>query len=175
LSEQAPIRIAVSACLLGERVRYDGDHKLHEVVATRLAHRFELISVCPEIELGLGVPRPPIRLVGMGEQPQLIATDDGRDLGPSMREFADRRVSELLALGIAGYVLKSGSPSCAIASAGRFEDSVAGAPIDRQGRGVFVERLLAARPGLPLIEETELDNDAALTEFLAKVHLGAAS
>jgi uncharacterized protein YbbK (DUF523 family) len=150
-------------------VRYDGDHKRHDIVVTTLADRFELIAVCPELELGLGVPRPPIRLVGLGPEPQLIASDDGRDLGPSMRAFADNRVSALLELGIAGYVLKSGSPSCGLSSAERFADEATGSATDRHGRGVFVERLLMVRPDFPCIEDSELGSETALADFLAKV------
>ena len=106
------IRVGVSACLLGEPVRYDGGHKRSAVLVELLGSRFRWVPVCPEMEIGLGTPREPVRLVGDLHGPRMLGVSTARDLTRPMTEYAQRRARELAALDIAGYVLKSASPSC---------------------------------------------------------------
>jgi uncharacterized protein YbbK (DUF523 family) len=136
------IRVGVSACLLGHAVRWDGRHKL-EPALRGLA--VEWVPVCPEVELGLGVPRPPLDIVGGA----LIESGTGRDLTAAMRGFAARRVA---ALGrLSGYVLKLRSPSC------------------DPDRGLFAAALRAACPELPVAAEEELRDPAAGARFWERV------
>lgn len=127
-TERAPLRLGVSACLLGERVRYDGDHRRDGFVVGALARWFAFVAVCPEVEIGLGVPRPPIRLEttrarkrngaarkGDGGAIRLVCPSTGEDLTRRMAAFASRRVAALRREGIDGFILKSGSPSCGMA------------------------------------------------------------
>jgi uncharacterized protein YbgA (DUF1722 family)/uncharacterized protein YbbK (DUF523 family) len=154
------LRVGVSACLLGQTVRYDGGHKHDRFVTDELGRFVELVPVCPEVELGLGVPRETLRLEGPVEAPRLISRS-GIDRTPAMQAWAKVRLEALAGLELDGYVLKKGSPSC-----GLFRVPVhgerGGAPA-RQGRGIFTAALAARLPLLPVEEEGRLC-DAALRE-----------
>src|SRR5512140_1748762 len=107
----ARIRIGVSSCLLGKKVRYDGQHKRDPFLTETLDPFVEWVPVCPELELGLGVPREPIRLVGRPEAPR-VAERSGTDHTAAMRAFAEARVATLAAEDLAGWITKKDSPSC---------------------------------------------------------------
>src|SRR5262245_241287 len=104
--EPEKIRLGVSACLLGDEVRYDGGHKRDACLVDTLGPFVEWVPVCPEVEVGLGVPRPAIRLVGSAVTPSLVVATTGADLTVQMQRFASRRVAELKELSLHGYVLK---------------------------------------------------------------------
>src|SRR5690606_4696456 len=112
--ERAPIRIGISSCLLGHAVRWDGGHKRDAFLVERLGRFVEWVPVCPELELGMGVPREPIRLVARGAGIRLVSVSGGVDWTARMRAFAQRRVRALARLGLCGYVLKARSPSCGL-------------------------------------------------------------
>lgn len=158
-------RVAVSACLLGEAVRHDGAHKRSTALLERLAPHVELIALCPEVELGLGVPREPIQLEappgGVGP-PRLVALRSRRDLTEAMAAYAEIRVAALAALGVAGCVLKSRSPSCGVRGVG-----VAGT--SSTAPGAFASVLQLCLPGLPVVEETALEDAEHCERFLAAV------
>ena len=111
MSEPA-IRVGVSSCLLGEEVRFDKGHKRDRFVTDVLGPFVEWVPVCPEVEAGLGLPRPSMRLVRDGDEVRMLETKSGRDHTRTMRRFAARRVRALRALDLCGYVLKKDSPSC---------------------------------------------------------------
>lgn len=152
----ARLRLGVSSCLLGERVRYDGGHKRHPVITEELGEHVDWVAVCPELELGLGTPRAPIRLVrDRGGGVRLLQPATGLDLTEQMRRFAEARVATLELLDLDGYVFKSGSPSC-----GLFE-----------ARGLFAQVLTERLPDLPVEEEGGLDDDDRRAAFLQRVHV----
>src|SRR5437773_986443 len=95
----APLRLGISACLLGQAVRYDGGHKRDPFLAATLGRFVEWVAVCPEVEIGLGVPREPIRLEGDPAAPRLVAANSRRDLTRAMTRFARARAAELRRLG----------------------------------------------------------------------------
>lgn len=163
-------RVAVSACLLGEAVRHDGAHKRSAALLERLAPHVDLIAVCPEVELGLGVPRAPIQLEpppgGVGPL-RLVAPGTRRDLTEAMAAYAEARVAALGALHLSGYVLKSRSPSC-----GARGVAVAGAAYTAPG--AFAAVLQRRLPDLPVVEETGLEDPALCERFLAAVRRHAA-
>lgn len=142
----ARLRLGVSSCLLGETVRYDGGHKLRAVLPEIFAEEMDFVPTCPEIEIGLGVPREPIRLEG--EEPRLVAAASRTDHTRAMTAWGRRRTRELRSLGIAGYVLKERSPSC---GPRRVEVVGAGGTVRRNGVGLFAAALGAAFPHLPVI------------------------
>jgi uncharacterized protein YbbK (DUF523 family) len=164
------VKLGVSACLLGERVRYDGQHQRHDWLVDVLGPLVTWVPVCPELELGLGVPRPPIELVRDPArfELRLIDTGSGRDLSADMRAFAAARVAGLAAQGIAGYVLKSKSPSCGVAGVKVFAGPGESA-FTRSGRGLFAAALLERLPDLPVIEDHELDDPCARDQFVTRV------
>ena len=110
-SEEPTIRLGVSTCLLGEEVRYDGGHKLDQFLVNTLGRFVEWVPVCPEFEIGLGVPRESLRLVGDPEAPRLIAPKSGQDHTERMQTWARERLEELAAIKLHGFVFKKDSPS----------------------------------------------------------------
>jgi hypothetical protein len=98
----APLRLGISACLLGEAVRWDGGHRRDPFLTETLGRWVEWVPVCPEVELGLGVPRETIRLEGSSAAPRLVAVDSRRDLTADMRALAERRVAALARLDLSG-------------------------------------------------------------------------
>ena len=160
-----PIRVGVSACLLGESVRWDGGHKRDAWLVDLLGPHVEWVAVCPEVELGLGVPREPIRLEGDPARPRLVAHGSGRDLTQAMTRFARRRIAELDRLGLDGYVLKSRSPSCGMERVPVHGRRTA----PRRGTGAFARALLAHFPLLPVEEEERLHDPRRREAFVARL------
>jgi uncharacterized protein YbgA (DUF1722 family)/uncharacterized protein YbbK (DUF523 family) len=168
--EPPKIRVGASACLLGQEVRYDGGHKRDAFLTDILGPFVEWVPVCPEMEVGLGVPRPPIRLVGDSAAPRLMVEKSGEDLTARMRRWASGRIDELAALGLHGYVLKRGSPSCGLIRVRVYgEDGVPG----RVGRGVFAAALTDALPLLPVEEEGRLTDAGIRESFIERVFAAA--
>ncbi len=154
------IRVGISSCLLGRRVRFDGGHKEDRFITQTLGKYFEWVPVCPEVELGLGTPRETIRLERIGAETRLVAPKSGRDLTESMRAFTKARVESLAAEDISAYILKSDSPSCGME---RVRIYAPGGMPARSGRGFFAEALLERFPNMPVEEEGRL-NDPRLRE-----------
>ncbi len=155
-----PVRIGISACLLGSEVRYDGGHKRDPFLVETFGRFVEWVPVCPEVELRLGIPRPTLRLERDHDDVRLVMPSTGHDYTAAMRAYAGRRVAVLATDELCGYILKRDSPSC-----GMERVKVYGAhnmPA-KSGRGLFAEALLQRLPHLPVEEEGRL-NDPALRE-----------
>jgi len=162
----APIRIGVSACLLGQEVRYDGGHKRDPFLVETFGRYVEWVQVCPEVEMGLGTPRDPIRLERDGKDVRLVNPKTGADLTRKMRTYAPRRVAALKDQNLCGYILKKDSPSCGMERV-RVYDS-GGVP-SRNGRGLFAEALLRRYPSLPVEEEGRLNDPRIRENFVERV------
>ena len=158
-------RIGISACLLGQHVRYDGGHKKDAFVTGVLARFVSLVAVCPEVELGLGTPRESIRLERDGELVRLVAPKSGRDHTDAMRRYAERRVAEIEALDLCGYILKKDSPSCGM----EHVRVHAGRRASRTGRGAFAAVILERMPLLPVEEEGRLRDLKLRESFVERV------
>jgi uncharacterized protein YbgA (DUF1722 family)/uncharacterized protein YbbK (DUF523 family) len=161
-------RVGVSACLLGHQVRYDGGHKRDAFIMGPLSKHLEFVPICPETAIGLGVPRPTIRLQGDITRPRLVGSDDPAwDLTREMERYAERQVEALRDL--CGYILKKNSPSCGMERVKVFNES--GGHAERKGRGVFARILMQRLPLLPVEEEGRL-NDAVLREnFINRIYV----
>jgi uncharacterized protein YbbK (DUF523 family) len=109
-----PIRIGISACLLGEKVRFDGGHKQDPFLTGTFGRFVEWVPVCPEVEAGLGTPRESMRLVRTQDGVRLLTVKTARDLTATLDDYAKRRVEDLVAEELCGYVLKRDSPSCGL-------------------------------------------------------------
>jgi uncharacterized protein YbbK (DUF523 family)/uncharacterized protein YbgA (DUF1722 family) len=153
-------RVGVSACLLGEAVRYDGGHKRQDEMLAQLDDKFDWVAVCPEVELGLGVPRETIQLERTTAGLRLLTSETRRDLTASMRDWAGRRFDSIGPLD--GYLLKARSPSC-----GRGTAAVVGSP--DPASGLFAEALEQRFPNLPTVEETDLADSPAREKFRRRV------
>lgn len=165
-------RVGISACLLGERVRYDGVPLRDRFVNEVLGRFVEYVPVCPEVELGLGVPRETIRLVRDERQPtRLIAPRSGRDLTEPMRRLAAAICERLAALQVDGFVVKKNSPTCGLYRVRLYtpEGQLAG----RLGTGVFAEVLRERLPLLPVEEEGRLNDPVLRETFVAQVYARA--
>ena len=161
----ARLRIGISSCLLGQRVRYDGGHKRDASLAQLFGPDVEWIPVCPEVEVGMGTPREPLRLERDGTRVRMLTVDTRVDYTDRMNEWAKQRVAALAALNLDAYVLKSKSPSCGKDDVSVL-DSVGGRTL---GRGLFAGVLVAALPDLPIEDESRLRDPAAATRFVSRV------
>jgi uncharacterized protein YbgA (DUF1722 family)/uncharacterized protein YbbK (DUF523 family) len=160
------IRLGISSCLLGEAVRYDGGHKRDAFLAETLGPFVEWVPVCPEVELGLGVPRDTLRLVGEARAPRLVVERTGEDLTARMQRFARGRLDALAALDLDGYVLKRASPSCGLFRVRVYgREGVPGAA----GGGLFASALVERFPALPVEEEGRLNDPAIRENFIERV------
>ena len=168
-------RVGVSACLLGEEVRYNGEHKRDPFLTDILGRYVEWVPVCPEVEIGLGTPRPPMRLVriGKGEESaiRMVTPETGTDHTDAMRAYAERRVEELARAGLDGYILKKDSPSCGMERVKLYPAE--GGPAIREARGLFADVLLRRLPHLPVEEEERLHDAALLENFINRVFVHA--
>ncbi|MGH7820265.1 MAG: DUF523 domain-containing protein [Candidatus Binatia bacterium] len=160
------VRVGVSACLLGEAVRHDGGHKREPIVADVLARLVRLVPVCPEVEIGLGTPREPIRLEREGGGVRLVGIVSRRDLTRAMDDYSRRKLDELSLLGLSGYILKKSSPSCG-ADRVPVTDSRGSAVGYAAGR--FAAALRDRWPLLPIEEEDRLADATTLRSFLERV------
>jgi len=169
MSEEPRLRVGVSACLLGEEVRYDGGHKREPFLVEVLGREVEWVPVCPEVEIGLGTPRPPMNLVRIGGETRLITAETGADHTAAMRSYAERRVEELAGDRLAGYILKKDSPSCGLERVKLYPE--AGGDQTGEARGLFAEALVRRFPDLPVEEEDGLRDPARRERFLARVRM----
>ena len=168
----ARLRIGISSCLLGDEVRFDGGHKRAASLIAALDPDVEWVRVCPEVELGMGVPREPVQLVGTVEGTRMIAIDTRIDHTDAMRDYAARRVRQLAAANLSGYILKAKSPSCGLHDVTVHDgDGRATAT----GSGLFAEALRAALPELPIEDELRLEDPHARAAFLARAGAYAAA
>jgi uncharacterized protein YbgA (DUF1722 family)/uncharacterized protein YbbK (DUF523 family) len=127
----------------------------------------EWVPVCPELEVGMGVPREPIRLVGSSAAPRLVAERSGEDHTEAMRRYAEARVAELATLDLSGYVLKEDSPSCGMVRVR--VHGPRGGPPRRDGVGAFARVLLQRLPLLPVEEEGRLQDPALRESFIERI------
>lgn len=163
-SSPLPIRVGISACLLGEKVRYDGNHKLDTYLRDTLGQYFQFVPVCPEAGSGLGVPRPTIRLMGDPQHPRAVGVlDPTHDVTASLLQWSRRTARELPALS--GFILKARSPSCGMERVKVYQDKGPARP----GRGIFAGELMDRRPLLPVEEEGRLGDPALRENFIERV------
>ncbi len=159
-----PIRIGISACLLGQRVRYDGAHKHNAYITGTLGRVFRLVPVCPETAIGLGVPRTPIRLEGDPRCPRAVGVDvSRRDVTGDLAACGERVARELS--DISGFILKSRSPSCGLHDV----EVHAGRTVRRHGTGIFARSLMRTRPLLPVETDDRLGDADIRANFLERV------
>lgn len=159
-------KIAVSSCLLGERVRYDGGHKELALITHELKNFFEITSLCPEMMMGLGVPRPPIYARKTQEKKlELRTRTDDQDLTILAQKTFAEQIDPQLG-GIHGYIFKSRSPSCAVRPV-EFNQG------EKPVRGLFANWTLESNPLLPVVEESDLLTALGALTFTLKVYLVA--
>jgi uncharacterized protein YbbK (DUF523 family) len=158
-------RVGISACLLGEPVRYDGGHKRDACIIDTLSDCFEWLPVCPEAGAGLGVPRPPVRLVTGPNGLQVLGVDDpALDVTDALKSFSQDWFEGLS--DISGFILKSRSPSCGLYDTPCFDPQ----GMERsQGGGLFARLLIERYPRLPLEDENGIHDSQRRQAFIDRV------
>jgi uncharacterized protein YbgA (DUF1722 family)/uncharacterized protein YbbK (DUF523 family) len=162
----SPVRIGISSCLLGNRVRYDGGHKLDPFLAQTLGAFVEYVPVCPEVEAGFPVPREAFRLVGDPESPRLVTQKTGVDVTGRMQAWAASRLDELARLGLCGFVFKANSPSSGMERVKVYNET--GVAL-RKGTGLFAAAFMKRFPLLPVEEEGRLHDMALRENFVERI------
>lgn len=161
------IRIAISGCLLGQEVRYDGGHRLNEYITETLGPVFDFMPLCPEVAIGMGIPRPPIRLVRQGSEVRALGVDDPTlDVTEPLAGYADQVAPKLGR--VSGYILKKNSPSCGMARVKLY--STRGTPADK-ATGIYAGRLMEQCPELPFEEEGRLMDPVWRENFIERVFI----
>ena len=160
------IRLGISACLLGERVRFDSGHKREPFLVESLGQFVDWVSVCPEVESGMGAPREAMRLVRVDDEIRLLTNKTAQDKTVMLRHFSSRRVNELAEEDLCGFVLKKDSPSCGLERVKVY--SPGGVPT-KTGRGLFAEALAARFPLLPVEEEGRLNDPRLRENFVERI------
>jgi uncharacterized protein YbgA (DUF1722 family)/uncharacterized protein YbbK (DUF523 family) len=162
----AKIRLGLSSCLLGEKVRYDGGHRWDRFITDTLGPYVEFVPVCPEVECGLGVPREPMRLVGRPDAPRLLTVRTGQDLTQRLLTWARQRVRELAQEDLDGFIFKAKSPSSGMARVKVYNDR--GVP-SATGVGLFAGVFMARFPLLPVADEARLYDPEIRENFLERI------
>ena len=165
-AKQSVLTIGISSCLIGEEVRWDGGHKRNELLADFLSRHVQYVPVCPELEVGMGVPREPVHLIGATAAPRMVGVRSGKDWTEAMRRYARSKVRQLQALDLSGYVLKKNSPSCGMERV--LVHSGKGARA-RRGVGLFAQELRRQMPLLPVEEEGRLQDSELRENFIERV------
>jgi uncharacterized protein YbgA (DUF1722 family)/uncharacterized protein YbbK (DUF523 family) len=160
------IRLGISSCLLGEKVRYDGGHKLDPYIRETLGQYIEWVSVCPEVEYGLPVPREAMRLVGTPEAPRLVTARTEVDHTAGMRRWAAEKLKELAKEELCGFVFKSRSPSSGMRGVNVY--NLSGIPA-RTGVGLFAKAFMERYPLMPVEDDARLHNPALRENFIERV------
>jgi uncharacterized protein YbgA (DUF1722 family)/uncharacterized protein YbbK (DUF523 family) len=160
------IPIGISQCLLGDPVRFDGGHKRNRYLTDVLSAYFDYRPVCPEVAIGLGIPRKPIRLIVTDGQERIRGVDNTElDVTDALVAEADKAASAMQ--DICGYVFMQNSPSCGVYGLKRYGEN--GYGIDSKGRGAYAKRFMELMPLIP-VEEAGRLNDAGLREnFITRI------
>ena len=157
--------VAVSECLRGVRVRWNGDHNGDGWPRRVAEELFTLVGLCPEVGIGMGVPRAPIQLVGEAANPcAVMVTDPNTDMTTRLKDFASRSAPVLNE--VAGYIFADRSPSCGFAGVKLFAPD---GSYRRVGRGVYASAVLAAYPALPAVDAEMLAAEDMLLDFAVAV------
>ncbi|MDD5727051.1 MAG: DUF523 and DUF1722 domain-containing protein [Victivallales bacterium] len=166
MPESDKIKLGISSCLLGEAVRYDGQHKHDHYLTDVLGKYVDWLPVCPEVECGLPIPREAMHLTGNSASPHLVTVKTGRDLTEQMRNWCSRKISELEKLELCGFVFKSKSPSSGLYNVKIY--NAKGVP-QKNGTGMFARTFTEHFPLLPVEEEGRLHDAGLRSRFIDHV------
>ena len=163
----ALIKLGISACLLGENVRYDGCLKLNRCIIETLGPHFSFVPVCPEVECGMPTPREAMRLEGDQADPRLFAINSRTDKTLQMTDFSKVRVKKLEDVDLCGFVFKERSPSCGLTMVPLHD----GSGFERFTIGMFAREVTRCFPLMPLEEAERLENPDIRKDFIERIVL----
>lgn len=160
------IKVGISSCLLGQEVRYDGTHKHFRLATDSLARYFDFVPECPEVGVGMSIPRKPIRLVGEVDKPNAVAVhDETLDYTAKLTRFGQRKAQQHTDL--AGYIFMKNSPSCGLFRVKVYQEN--GYPAATPGRGLYARAFTDAHPLLPVEESGRLCDPTLRENFVTRV------
>lgn len=166
VKETASIKIGVSACVVGEKVRFDSGHKANRFITDELSPYFSFVPVCPEVGIGLPVPRPTIRLVSDEQRVALVETKDpSKDYTDRMKRFSEDKVAQLQNETLCGYVVCAKSPTCGMERVKVYKHQRA----DKEGVGLYTDILMKKMPWLPVEEDGRLNDPCLKENFISRV------
>lgn len=161
------IKVGISSCLLGNEVRFDGGHKHSKMCSENLSRYFDFVAECPEVGIGLGIPRKPIRLIGDVKSPLIVSAHDNNiDHTDKMLEFSHRKAKEHSDL--CGYIFMKNSPSCGLFRVKVYQEN--GYPAKDPGRGIYANVITQENPLLPVEESGRLADPSLRENFIARVY-----
>ncbi len=159
------IKLGISGCLMGQKVRFDGGHKRSDFCTDELAKFVEFVPVCPEMAIGLGTPRPSIRLIG-GEGRVIAQTAKGLDVTEALRDYGRTMAAQFE--GLSGYVLCAKSPSCGMERVRVYHESGQGNA--KEGVGIYAAEIMQALPLLPCEEDGRLNDPVLRENFVTRIY-----
>ena len=162
-------RVGISSCLMGETVRYNGGHQRDNFVMDVLAKHVELVPFCPEVEAGLGVPRPVVRIVRRDDKQSLLESPSGADHTQVMNDTLTKISRRVLDADLDGFLLKRGSPTCGISGVKIYTGTERKSPVVARGAGFLTQRLAADCQTLALAEEGWLKDAMLRQQFLNRI------
>lgn len=165
-SQEHPLRLGTSMCLLGAPVRYDGSGKECRVITRQMKERVDFVAACPEMGIGLGLPRPTVRIIENEQGDRLVEGKSGKDHTEAMLAWSEAKAEEIAAENLHGFVLAKGSPSCGMERVKVYKD---GGPSHRSRDGFFAAALKARMPWLPLEEDGRLNDPHLGAHFFGRV------
>lgn len=161
-----PIKIGVSACLMGENVRWNGGHSRSRFITDTLSQFVEFVPVCPEVEAGFPIPRETFRLVGEPDDPRLITTKGKVDHTDHMQQWARDRVRQLEEADLCGFIFKKDSPNSGLYRVKVYNDQ--GMPV-KQGTGIFAREFVRQFPRVPVEEDGRLNDPKLRENFIEQI------
>lgn len=161
-------KIGISRCLLGESVRYNGGHKLDSYIKYNLGEFVDFIEFCPEVEAGFGVPREAVQLHENGDEIVMLGMQSGKDYTNEMNNWLDRRVPEITAMELDGFILKSKSPSCGLYRTRCYRE---GKAPNLSATGFFAKRLKEFNPYMVIEEEGRLHDPVIRDNFVTRIFI----
>ena len=160
MSNKPFIKVAISSCLLGEKVRYDGTDKRQAILRGIPKSIIQFVPVCPEVAIGMGIPRPPIQLMETDNGIEAVQIDNpSKNYTEPLQAYGKQMANELE--DVSGYIFKARSPSCGVNSTPVLKNGME----HRKNTGIFAKQITSILPGLPVIEETGLDTIENIQRF----------
>ncbi|WP_261875580.1 YbgA family protein [Vibrio rarus] len=165
-TERTSIKVGISACVLGQKVRFDSGHKSNKFVTESLTPLFEFIAVCPEVGIGMSVPRPAIRLVSNEERLALVETkDSSKEYTDEMMAYSQQKVQQLKQQDLCGYIVCANSPTCGMERVKLYSKGSA----TKNGVGLYTHTLMKQMPWLPVEEDGRLNDPVLKENFISRV------
>jgi uncharacterized protein YbbK (DUF523 family) len=157
--------VGISTCLLGEKIRHDGKHKLNHYLRDALGKYVDYLPVCPEVECGMSIPREAINLVEIKGQIRLITSETNTDITEKMNSWIKKRLSYLSKKQLCGFIFKSKSPSCGLSDAEVFRKK----GIEKNGTGLFAKSFIESFPIIPVADEKVLNDLNFRESFIEQI------